>query len=305
MGILTRLLIQSQWKKNKKADDARIATLTPTAGIAEDTNIPYIEDGHQLHLVDVYYPEGTTGLLPTVVDIHGGGWMYGDKELNKYYCLYLASQGFAVVNMSYRLLPEVDLRGQAQDIFACLHWLEANAKQHHCDLGRVLVTGDSAGGHLTGLTACIQADGELQTLYGVKPVSFTISAIAINHGVCDPTTGITGRGFADREINRMLAGKEPDRLRLLSKVNFQDTAPGLKLPPVLLVSSEADVLHSHSVALAKWLTDRGIPYRTKFWTREQGAELGHVFNVLYPNRPESIETNKAILSFFTAASGAL
>ncbi|WP_010257885.1 alpha/beta hydrolase [Treponema primitia] len=303
MGKLARFLLQDHWKKTKREDDRRIATLTPTAGVAEDKDIPYRNDGTPLHRLDVYYPEGSSGLLPTIVDIHGGGWMYGDKELNKYYCLYLASQGFAVLNVSYRLLPETDLKGQVQDIFDSLHWLERNGEQHHCDTKRVFLTGDSAGGHLAGLTACIQLSGELQTLYGAAPVSFAISALAINHGVCDPVGhGITGYQFTNREMDHMFFGSNPTQSPLYAKANFQDTAQGLSLPPILLVSSEADDYHSRSLALKAYLDGIGASSQVLFWTKAQGEKLGHVFNILYPHWPESVETNKAICAFFTASA---
>lgn len=85
-----------------------------------------------------------------MVDIHGGGWMYGDRQLNRNYCMYLASRGYAVMGMSYRLVPEVTVAGQVQDVFASLHWLAEHSTEYGFDLSRVLLTGDSAGGHLTG-----------------------------------------------------------------------------------------------------------------------------------------------------------
>ena len=33
-------------------------------------------------------------------DVHGGGWVYGDKQTYQYYCMSLAEKGFAVVNFS-------------------------------------------------------------------------------------------------------------------------------------------------------------------------------------------------------------
>ena len=65
----------------------RIALQRPTPGITQVTDIAYLPDGHRGHLLDVYYPEGTAEPLPVVIDIHGGGLMYGYKELNKYYIL--------------------------------------------------------------------------------------------------------------------------------------------------------------------------------------------------------------------------
>lgn len=103
-----------------------------------------------MHTLNLYRPLGADGSLPVIVDIHGGGWMYGDRELNQAYCMYLASQGWAVMGMSYRLLPEVDLREQIQDVFASFHWLERHAGTYGLDLDRLCLTGDSAGGHLAG-----------------------------------------------------------------------------------------------------------------------------------------------------------
>jgi acetyl esterase/lipase len=252
----------------------------------------------------VYYPKGTVGLLPTVIDIHGGGWMYGDKELNKYYCLYLASRGYAVVNMSYRLLPKTDIKGQVQDIFACLNWLDDNAQKHHADLSRVCLTGDSAGGHLSGLTICVQLSSALQKLYDVKPVNFEIRAIGISHGVCDPANGFTGVKLGDYEYRRMMFGKNWKKEEIFRKVNFRDTADCVlaenkSFPPLFIISSEADNLHPHTFALTNYLKEKNIPFTLKFWTKAQNENLGHVFHITHPtDYPESIETTTEMLQFF-------
>jgi acetyl esterase/lipase len=306
MSLIVRSLLQRQWRNTKKLDDARIATLRPTPGVAEDADMRYIGDGNRFHMVDVYYPEGTTGLLPTVIDIHGGGWMYGDKELNKYYCLYLASKGYAVVNMSYRLLPQTDIKGQVKDIFACLHWLSANAEKHHADLRRVCLTGDSAGGHLSGLTACIQLSDTLQKLYDVQAVDFGIDALCISHGVCDPANGVIGTKIVDDEYRRMMFGKRWKKEAIFTKVNFQDTADCVlaenkKFPRLFVISSEADELHLHTFALIDYLKEKDIPFTLKFWTKVQNANLGHVFHITHPSDyPESIETTAEMLKFFDA-----
>jgi acetyl esterase/lipase len=299
--VLVQKLLQSYWKKVEKSDKERIAALTPTAGVAEDTDIPYIDDGNRGHLADVYYPQGTSGLLPVVVDIHGGGWMYGDKELNKYYCLYLASRGFTVVNMSYRLFPETDLRGQVQDVFSCLRWLGEQGTGHHADLKKVFLTGDSAGGHLAGLTLCIQLSPELQSLYALESFPFDIKAVAISHGVNDPAAKFIGNRIIDREMRIMMAGKHFAANPLYGKINFQDTSPGLSFPPIMLISSEADSFYPHTAELKLFLDSKGIPNRTKIWTLDKGEQLGHVFHILNPQWPESQETNNEMLDFFIGA----
>ena len=158
-----------KWRRNARKDAVRLSSQPRPEGVAVEAGLPYLPDGDPMHTLNLYRPEGAAGLLPTVVDIHGGGWMYGDRELNRNYCMALAAQGYAVMGMSYRLLPQVDLRGQVQDVFASLHWLEEHGAEHGFDLSRILLTGDSAGGHLAGLTACIQKSRALQALYGVQP----------------------------------------------------------------------------------------------------------------------------------------
>lgn len=305
MGYIVRQMMKKGWEEVRKKDMARIAGQTPTPGIAEDADLAYLPDGDPMHLLDIYYPDGTEGLLPTIFDIHGGGWMYGDKDLNKYYCLYLASQGFAVVNISYRLLPDTDLRGQVQDIFAALRWLEQHGPHHHCDLDRLYMCGDSAGGHLAGLAACVHLSGDLQAIYGVRPTGLNIKALGISHGMVElsdfrrVSQALKAGDKVYKEMYRMFFGRKPELAAWYGKASFTETAAGLNLPPIFLISSETDPLHEyHSVVLNKYLSERKITHRTKFWTRSQGERLGHVFHVSNPEWPESVESNKEMLEFF-------
>ncbi|MCE5236535.1 MAG: alpha/beta hydrolase [Eubacteriales bacterium] len=301
-NLIRKKLIET-WKKIGAADAARIAEQTPTPGVTVERGIPYLADGHPMHTLNVYYPEGAAGLLPTVVDIHGGGWMYGDRELNRHFCMFLAAQGYAVVGMSYRLLPETDLRGQVQDIFASLHWLEGHAAEHHCDLTGVFLTGDSAGGHLSGPAASVSLSGELRKVYGVSPLSFPFRAVAINHGACNVNELGFIKGFmgtlVEREMKSMLFGKRPKSSPQYRRASLTDTAVGITLPPLMLISSEPDGLHERqTLKLHAWLKERGIPHETLFWTRERGERLTHVFNITHPEYEEAVETNLMMLAFF-------
>ena len=84
------------WKQNEKNDFKRISMQTPASGVKQKNNLPYLADDLEEHTLDIYYPENAAGKLPVIVDIHGGGWMAGSKEINKNYCLDLASRGYCV-----------------------------------------------------------------------------------------------------------------------------------------------------------------------------------------------------------------
>ena len=306
MGYLIRKMIDRKWRETERRDQVRLKYQTLPAGVEVEAGLPYLPDGDPMHTLNVYRPAGVQGPLPTILDIHGGGWMYGDRELNRAYCMALAAQGYAVMGMSYRLLPQVDLRGQVQDVFASFHWLERHGEGYGFDLSRILLTGDSAGGHLAGLTACIQKSRALQALYGVEPLKHPFSALAIAHGVCDVyhftfLPSPLGQAIA-REYRRLLFGPRWKLSPLYGHASFEDTAPGLDLPPILVIASEPDRYFRQSQRLMEYLDASSWEHETILWTREQGERLTHVFEVGYWDWPESQETNRRMLDFFDRAS---
>lgn len=302
MGTFIRRMIQRKWEGNAKRDAARLTGQTLPQGVDVCTALPYLPDGHPMHTLNLYRPAGVSGPLPTVVDVHGGGWMYGDRELNRAYCMYLASQGYAVMGMSYRLLPETDLKGQIQDIFSSLHWLAAHGKEHGFDLSRILLTGDSAGGHLSGLTACIQTSPALQRLYEVNPLPLSFTALAIVHGVCDVYRFNVLHSPLDIAVSReycsLLLGRRWRHSPLYGHASFQEARQGLELPPILVIASEPDLYYAQSRLLIDDLDHSTLRHEVIHWTREQGEHLTHVFEVGWWDWPESLETNNQMLDFF-------
>jgi acetyl esterase/lipase len=303
MSKIIRNWILKQWDKAKVQDEALLASQKPIQGITMVSDLPYLDDGNPKHLLNVYYPADTISALPLVVNIHGGGWMYGDKSYNRNYCMSLASYGFSVMGMSYRLLPETNLRGQIQDIFASLHWLREHVSEnlYHYDLNNVFLTGDSAGGHLAGIVVCVQLSNALQKIYGVEPLPFEIKGLVGNHGVYGGNMeGFLKGMFArmlNHELDLMMYGKYPKKAAWYGRSAFEDTAVGLEIPPVFLVSSETDPFNVQTFAMKDYLAKRNAQCEFKFWKREQGEKLGHVFHVKYPEWPESIETNREVAEF--------
>ena len=100
MGYFTRRALKNKWEENRRRDAVRLAEQPQPGGVAVEEGLAYLPGGHPMHTLNLYRPLGAVGLLPTVVDVHGGGWMYGDRQLNRSYCMYLASRGYAVMGMS-------------------------------------------------------------------------------------------------------------------------------------------------------------------------------------------------------------
>lgn len=234
--------------------------------------------------------------------------MYGDRELNQAYCMYLASQGWAVMGMSYRLLPEVDLREQIQDVFASFHWLERHAGTYGLDLDRLCLTGDSAGGHLARAGRLYPAGLLPPGVVRSRPLAHPFRALAIAHGVCDVYRFNVLKPHLDRAVTReylrMLFGPAGPSSPLWGHASFEDTAPGLSLPPILVIASEPDRYYRQSRRLIDWLDRSPLEHETLHWTRAQGERLTHVFEVSHWDWPESRETNDRTLDFFRRACAA-
>lgn len=77
------------WKNVERKDARRINSQTPPTEIEQFCDIQYIDDGLWQHRLDVYSKSGKLSHRPVIIDIHGGGWMYGTKEINKIIVLSL------------------------------------------------------------------------------------------------------------------------------------------------------------------------------------------------------------------------
>ena len=140
------------------------------------SNIPYLEDGHERHVLDVYQPEKASDeLLPVVFWIHGGGWTQGDKSDVELKPKVLTERGYIFVSTNYRLLPDVDMDTLIADVAAAMGWVHKNIREHGGDPHQIIVGGHSAGAQLAALL-CIDErylakhDVFLSDLKGCIPV---------------------------------------------------------------------------------------------------------------------------------------
>lgn len=284
------------WQNTKRMDDKRIATLTPPSGVTEINNIAYLDDGHIHHQLDVYYPEGTkeTDRLPVLIDIHGGGWMYGDKELNKYYCLELATKGFVVFNMSYRLYPEVNARQQLWDISNCLKWISENLASYPCDTDNIYLTGDSAGGMLAAFTAMLSESEKMRDLYDTPDFSLKFNAV----GLTSPVPRMNG-DFPVNYYTRIMLGKDYEKEKWADYVKLEDILTLGKMPPTFLLTSSGDFLARKETRIAaESLRKAGIDHQLMDFEKYNGVDLPHVFPVIYPFNEESQRAINEMLAFF-------
>ena len=110
--------------------------------------------------LDVYLPEGS-GPFPLIVNIHGGGFMMGDKS-NPPLTDELLDAGYAVASIDYRLSGEAKFPAAVQDAKAAVRFLRAHAAEYKLNPDKFGAYGGSAGGNLAAMlgTSCGVAELE-------------------------------------------------------------------------------------------------------------------------------------------------
>ena len=261
------------------------------------TDIPYIDDGVRGHLLDVYLPHDAVvrggHSLPVFVDIHGGGFVYGYKELNRNFCVQLADRGFAVVSLNYRPAPQTDFIGQLRDIGAAFSWMDTHLVDYPVDARKVFLTGDSAGGTLALYTAAIMGSDDMAHDYGVARAHTPVAGMALVSGLYDLAPYLGGRpSTGRRDARTVLDILGPMFFGGLSSIDdrhrfFDDIVSNVTLPPSLLITSSDDFLEAETLELAACLSRAGRDMEVRDCRPDSGTTLGHVFSVCMSWLPES------------------
>lgn len=283
------------WKTVERKDARRISSQTPPTEIEQSCDIQYIDDGLWQHRLDVYSKSGKLSHRPVIIDIHGGGWMYGTKEINKNYCLVLALNDYVVVNINYRLAPDFSVADQLRDCFFAFKWVSTNIEKYGGDLNNVFVTGDSAGGFLAAYSTLLNSSEKLRKIFGVTESGLEFRACGLTSPVCFMNT----HTFQDVYYSRV-KGKEFSESTLRGFENFDAVLNKGSMPPTFLVTSSGDAVgRLPTIKMYNLLCGEGVKCKLENRDKYNGKNLPHVFSVIDPFSVPGKETISDMLGFFS------
>ena len=278
-------------------DAVRDAGLTAPADVERHVDIAY--GAHPCQRLDVYRPKGAVGKLPVIVSVHGGGWVYGDKELYQYYTMSLAQRGFAVVNFSYRLAPESKFPAQIEDVNAAFAWTRDHAAAYGFDMDALFAVGDSAGAHLLGLycDACTNPAYAERYAFDV-PFGPTPRAVSLACGVYTVGGDVQPEWEQDLALMEELLpdGPTPENLALVDVRRWITPA----FPETFLFTCTGDFLQEQAGALQRTLREQRVPHVMRFYG-DATRELGHVFHCNM-RLPEGRRCNDEQCAFFRSVA---
>jgi acetyl esterase/lipase len=215
-----------------------------------DANIAY--DKYPETKLDVFQPAGdAAGKRPGVIVIHGGGWVNGSKEgqWDSMIRPYL-EKGFVVASVEYRLAKAAVAPAAVEDSLKAANWFSAHAGKYNVDKKRIIVTGGSAGGHLSLMVGMTPRSAKLG-----KPAK--VAAVVNFYGITDVADQLNGPNM--RQYAVTWVPDTPGRLELARRVSPM-TYVRRELPPVLTIHGDADqtVPYEHGVKLTKALVDAKV-----------------------------------------------
>src|SRR5438034_4030126 len=221
-------------------------------------NITYLTANGFDAKLDVYARTDVTTPQPTLIWIHGGGWIGGNKESATFSLLPYLEMGWNVVNVEYRMARVSLAPAAVEDCLCALRWVIRNAKQYGFDTAKLVVSGGSAGGHLALTMGMIPASVGLdRQCPGTEELK--VAAIVDWYGITDVADLLDGENMRTYAVEWL--GSRPNRVEIAKRVSpLTYVRPGI--PPVISIQGDADpvVPYSQSLRLQEALQKAGVDH---------------------------------------------
>jgi acetyl esterase/lipase len=223
-------------------------------------NLTYLVANNYEDKLDIYHRQDVSGPQPTLIYIHGGGWTGGTKESAFMSVMPWLEMGWNVVNVEYRLARVSHAPAAVEDCLCALKWVVSHASEYHIDSSKIVVSGDSAGGHLSLMTGMTPDSAGLdRQCPSNSDVALPKVAAIINwYGITDVADLLEGPNSKNYAVAWL--GSVPNREEIARRVSpLTYVRPGL--PPILSIQGDADptVPYSHSLRLRDALNKAGVP----------------------------------------------
>jgi acetyl esterase len=262
----------------------------PEIGASHD-GVPIRTGGGHQFTVDVHVPSGP-GPFPTLVYLHGGGWILGSPKTHRRVGFRFAEAGYLVFNVHYRLAPEHPFPAAFDDCVAAIRWAVVHAAEYRGDAARLAVGGDSAGGNLAAAAAAALTDAK-----DVDIKALLLIYAALDFANMDANDSLFPGGA---DLMEMMVGSYigHDRGNLLRDWRVSPIHAAEKLPPTHLLCGTMDPLIDDAHALAARLAAAAIDHEVAIYD-----DMPHGFVQMEEAFPEARVAISRMVSFLNARIG--
>lgn len=260
--------------------------------VEEMLNNPYMNRDEIPLAMDIFkpvVPEETE--LPVIVYIHGGGLVMGDRTMARDYGRALASRGYLVFSIEYRLAPRANACEQLDDVCAGMDYIGRRLVDFNVDFWRTFLTAESAGAFLAIYVAAMKRSVKLQEAIGYEPTRMSFKALGLHGGMFytdrdDPIGWMLEDQFFGEKIadDNFMQYLDPEHEEIIKN-----------LPPVFLTTSRGDFLNNYTLMYHDAIKKAGRPSHLMYFGDE---DLGHAFAAMEPFRAASIDALDRMTDYF-------
>ncbi len=309
----------------------RIKQWKVPANVHSILNVPYvddIDDGStddqevRGHLLDVYMPQRvhealTAGTLtdaerlPVFIDIHGGGFLYGYKELNRNFNMEITQRDFIVFSLSYREGATHTYIDTLTDISHAYSWILEYGAEYGADMSHIFVSGDSAGANMAFYSTANEYNDAMAKQTGVPQSGLKAQALVLVCGVYDLDKFFAPSSRTSDNPAHFV--NLADSLNLLADAYFRPVADKFvpqfttmgsimdctDMPPMFINTASDDFLVTDNLSLALKLAVKGKDFELDVARagRNPGEELGHVYVIGMAWHPRAQRTLNLMRDF--------
>ena len=295
MGLIENAIISITKLKMKNAFNPGEVEEVSSEGLKEYRDIPYTNRAGKELLMDIFEPiapEGTE--LPVIVNIHGGGLIGGSKNLSVGFCRQLAKRGYLVFSLEYRLIPDVRVYEQFDDVCAGMDCIGRKLVDFDVDFTRIYMVAESAGAYLATYVAAMKKSKALQDAIGYPPTNMTFKAMGLISGMFYTTRD----DMLGRFLSPSIYGKDERSIAMAEYTNPEHPEIIHNIPPCYLITSKADMLERYTLDFAGELGNKGVEHHLRHMGSD--SKLLHAFPVLNATLPESVRVIDEIVGWFKA-----
>ena len=235
--------------------------------------------------LDIYHPAAAEAPLPTIVWMHGGGFIGGSKESLRPYLLVLASNGYTIVNVEYTPGPRAHWPRPIQQLREAIALVSPVVEQYRIDLHQLVLGGDSAGAHMAAQAAVAVTNREYAAASGVPAVMTPaqLRGVLLFSGPYDMDMVDTdNRAFAFFLSTVLWAYTGYKDFQHAPLAPYYSVSPWVTsaFPPSFISTGPTDPLLAHSKQLTERLRAQGVDVTALFFPAETSPEsIGHEYQL--------------------------
>ncbi|MFL9835347.1 alpha/beta hydrolase [Chryseobacterium terrae] len=208
--------------------------------IGIDKDVEYVNINGLSLKADIYYPLDKSKKHPAIALVHGGGWISGSKENEKYMAQELASRGYVAIAVGYRLSEVAKYPAAIEDVNNAIKYLKKSKKKYAVNTKKIGILGESAGAQIATLVG-VKSKGKIKAIVNVDGVVSFIHEESGKEGTYDAFW----LGYAHKD--------NPEIWKDASPLEFVDK----NTPPTLFINSSQPRFHAGRDDMMKKLKSYG------------------------------------------------